>query len=217
MTLDTSVSTLFPALQSYADSLPEEFSTISAERKETLTLLVNFIVENTKASQGVNLNFICTHNSRRSQFGQVWARVAAAYYGISGIQTFSGGTEATAFNYRAVESLKHTGFQITDDQHATNPLYSVRYSEKEPVLQMFSKVYDDKANPESNFAAIMVCGQADEACPFIPGADKRISLPYTDPKNGDGTAQEAQGYNAASRLIAKELFWVFAEVKAQLA
>jgi hypothetical protein len=58
----------------------------------------------------------------------------------------------------------------------------------------FSKKYDDPANPPEGFAALMVCGEADAACPLVKGAAVRISMPYLDPKIYDDSSFEAAKY-----------------------
>ena len=58
----------------------------------------------------------------------------------------------------------------------------------------FSKHYDDPANPQQGFAALMVCGEADAACPFVKGSALRVSMPYLDPKIYDGGAYESAKY-----------------------
>jgi arsenate reductase len=45
--------------------------------------------------------------------------------------------------------------------------------------------------------------------PFIPGADKRISLPYEDPKSYDNTADEGKMYDERSIQIATEMKYIF--------
>ena len=72
---------------------------------------------------------------------------------------------------------------------------------------MFSKKYDHSQNPQNAFAAIMVCSNADEACPFIPGADARFSLPFQDPKQHDNTPQEGRQYDERCRQIAREMLY----------
>jgi arsenate reductase len=37
----------------------------------------------------------------------------------------------------------------------------------------------------------MTCSEADKNCPIVLGALDRISLPYNDPKEADGTPEEA--------------------------
>jgi len=216
-------SQLRPDLQKYCETLPKEFSQISAERKEMLREIGDFVVKKRKAGEPVNLIYICTHNSRRSQFGQVWAKVAAAYYSLDDkqVQTFSGGTEATAFNARAVAALERIGIAVETDTSETdiNPKnlnYIVKFSDTHTPLRMFSKIYKNIANPQKKFCAVMVCGQADEACPIVYGAEERVSLPYEDPKNSDGKLNEVQAYDETCRLIAREAFYIFEYAQKQL-
>ncbi|MCU0392026.1 MAG: protein-tyrosine-phosphatase [Thermoflexibacter sp.] len=213
---------LFPELQTYCNSLESEFSQISEDRKENLKKIAQFISEKYKKGETVNLTFICTHNSRRSQFGQVWAKVAAAYYGLNleKIQTYSGGTEATACNPRTVAALQRAGIKVETMNQisapatvANNPRYEVRFAEKTTPFFLFSKKYSDEQNPQKNYGAILVCSQADEACPVVFGADARIYHGYEDPKKSDGTPEETQTYDATCRLIARELFYVFGQVE----
>jgi arsenate reductase (thioredoxin) len=70
---------------------------ISAERKEILQVLIDYIKSKRKAEAPIRLHFICTHNSRRSQFSQIWAQTAADYFQIPA-QCYSGGVEVTACN-----------------------------------------------------------------------------------------------------------------------
>jgi arsenate reductase (thioredoxin) len=199
---------IYPALQNkIADILQLE---IPPGRKAILQNLIDFMQQKANDGQEVNLNFICTHNSRRSQFSQLWAQTAAYYYNIP-TRCYSGGVEETAFNERAVASANRSGFEI-NGEGSDNPRYKASFSENTKPLKMFSKLYDDDTNPTSNFAAIMTCSSADENCPYIPGTDKRISLLYDDPKEFDGTPQEAAKYDERSTQIAAELFYVFSKV-----
>ncbi len=204
-------SKLFPALQTYVVAVMKEFDQILAERKEELAALTSYVQGKVAANQSVQLTFICTHNSRRSHLSQLWAQVAAYYYGIPNVKTYSGGTEATAFNPRAVKAIEEAGFTVEKTREESNPLYLVTYSEEEPPMKAFSKVYDEGGNPTTDFGAVMTCTHADENCPFIPGA-VRISLPYDDPKAFDGTDQETEKYAERCRQIARELFYAFSQV-----
>ncbi|MDW7694330.1 protein-tyrosine-phosphatase [Flammeovirgaceae bacterium SG7u.111] len=186
---------------------------LTDERKATLEELMEYVVGKVKNGEEVRLNFICTHNSRRSHLSQVWAQTAAAYYQIPKVTTYSGGTEATAFNVNAVEALRRAGFSIMVVEEGENPVYEVDFGEPENTFTTFSKVYDDEANPKENFAALMTCNHADENCPFIPGAEKRIKLTYEDPKLFDGTKLETRKYSERSDQIASELLYAFGEVK----
>ena len=139
----------------------------------------------------------------------MWAQVAAAYFGVTGITAFSGGTEATACNPRTIAALARAGLGVIKTTEGDNPVYEIRFDERMPPVVAFSKVYDQSPNPTDNFAAIMTCSHADENCPVVPGAEKRFSIPYTDPKESDGTLAETSTYDARCRQIATEMKYVF--------
>ncbi|MBI1191771.1 MAG: protein-tyrosine-phosphatase [Bacteroidetes bacterium] len=201
-----------PELHQYMQSLPNEWQALSPERKAQLEELAAFINEQKQQLPVVQLTFICTHNSRRSHIGQLWAAAAAAHVGLEGIVTYSGGTEATAFNPRAVAAMQRAGFAI-ENPGGDNPRYQVRLSTQAAPLTCFSKKYDDAANPQKGFIAVMVCSDADAACPFVPGASGRFAIPYLDPKASDGTPQEAETYDLRSRQMAAEMLYVMTVAK----
>jgi arsenate reductase (thioredoxin) len=203
---------LLRPLQRYIETLAEEFGQIPNERKEVLQKSASVIRQKAQAKEPVKLVFICTHNSRRSHISQLWAQTAAYYYGITQVETYSGGTEATAFNPRAVKAMQKAGFSIQKTGNQPNPTYLVTFAEAAPPLTAFSKVYDAKGNPTNDFIAIMTCAHADENCPFIPGASHRIPVNYNDPKDFDGTAQEEAQYDQRTRQIAREMFYLFSQV-----
>lgn len=197
---------LYNPLAVYINSLINEASKISEQRKHELSIVADYVKQQTEPA---HLNFICTHNSRRSHISQIWATTAAAHYGIP-VACFSGGTEATAFNPRAVAAMARAGFKI-DNPGGSNPHYLVRFSDVVAPIECFSKTYDDPFNPKENFAAIMTCDHADANCPFIPGAT-RIALTYKDPKQADDTPQEAERYDERVRQIGRELFYAMSLV-----
>ncbi len=203
------MNTLLSPLENFRKQL--DFSLLSEERKTVLTELINYIQQQRNAGKEVHLNFICTHNSRRSQFSQIWAQTAAYYYGINA-QCYSGGVEVTAFNERAVESIKRSGFKVEKSGEG-NPKYAVYFANDASPLLAYSKIYDDTANAKIGFAAIMTCAHADDNCPYIPGADKRIPIRYNDPKAFDDTPLEALKYDERSNEIANELFYTFSQIK----
>lgn len=202
-------NTLYPTLTETIQKAKE--LSISEDRKQVLEALIQYIQGKVDQGQEVNLNFICTHNSRRSQFSQVWAKTAADLYGISA-NCYSGGVEVTAFNDRAVNSLKRSGFRIYSNENGSNPIYSLFYSEDSEPIIAFSKTYDDPANTASKFAAVMTCEHADENCPFIPGTEQRIPVRYEDPKAFDDTELESEKYDERSLQIASEMLYVFSKV-----
>ena len=197
---------LLPALGTYIESLFGEFNLIPEKRKVQLARLADYIGKKVESSNPVNLIFICTHNSRRSQISQIWLATATGYYGLVGVNTFSGGTEATAFNPSAVAALKRTGFQILNPG-GENPHYQVTFSAQTTSIECFSKTFDDPVNPKRDFGAIMTCSHVDENCPFIPGAEFRLPLTYDDPKEADGTPEESVRYDERVRQIGREIFY----------
>lgn len=190
-----------------------DFESIPSERKNFLQPLIDFIQIKVNNHQDVRLNLICTHNSRRSHLSQVWAQTAATYYGIKNVFCYSGGTEATAMFPMVAKTLAKQGFKIKTIAEGNNPIYAIRYNENSNPIIGFSKTFDDAFNPQSEFAAIMTCSSADQGCPFIAGAEKRIPITFEDPKVFDNTPQQAEKYEERSLQIATELFYVFSQIK----
>lgn len=189
-----------------------DVETIPKERKETLRPFIEFIQKKQQAKQEIRINFICTHNSRRSHLSQVWAQTLAYHCNIQNVFCYSGGTEATALFPMAAETLRNSGFEINMLSEGKNPVYSIKYAENQHPIIGFSKKFDDPFNPTSGFAAILTCSQADEGCPFIAGAEKRFPITFEDPKAFDNTPQQAEKYKERSLQIATELFYVFSQI-----
>ncbi|WP_439482253.1 low molecular weight phosphatase family protein [Cyclobacterium plantarum] len=202
---------LFPEIETIIKNL--DFHSISAERKKLLQSLVDYIQDKVMHNKALRINFICTHNSRRSHLSQVWAQTLANRYGVQNVNCYSGGTEATALFPMAAKTLANQGFEISNLSEGNNPVYSIKYGENVHPVIGFSKTYDDTFNPKSDFAAIMTCSQADAGCPFIAGAEKRIPITYEDPKAFDDTPQQAEKYLERSLQIATELSFVFSKIK----
>ena len=200
-----------PQLKAFLTSL--DTSTITAERKIILHRLVDFIREKIDERQAVQLLFVCTHNSRRSQLAQVWAQTIAYYLRIPRVQTYSGGTTVTAVYPEVLNALTHVGFHIESSQPDTpNAKYNIEYAPEQMPLVLFSKEYTHGSNPQSQFAAIMTCDRAATDCPMVPGAESRIALTYRDPKEFDQLPVCAEEYQQTSRLIATELLYVFSQI-----
>lgn len=203
-----------PDLQSMLQSIQINPDIISNTRKQDLLSVAAYIRDAIGKRGEAHLNFICTHNSRRSHLSQIWAAVAAYHYGLEGIHTYSGGTETTAFHPNAVDALRRAGFQISivGLMGEPNPHYALEYTPNQPPMVCYSKRFDQAVPPGKPFAAIMTCSDADQNCPFVPGAEFRQSLPYDDPKQADGTAMETQVYDERSRQIASEMMWMMQAV-----
>jgi arsenate reductase len=209
-------------LERYVAQRRGEFHLIPAARKAQLEELGAFVAAHQSRGQTLHLNFVCTHNSRRSHMSQLWAQVGADLAGLD-VQTWSGGTEATAFNPRAVAAIERAGFTVADsgrteyrpDENAkagvTNPVYIVSTASVPGAnareMTCFSKTWDAPHNPKSNFGAVMVCDSADEACPYVPGAEGRFAITYTDPKVSDNTDAEAATYDERCAQIAREMLY----------
>lgn len=198
-------------LKAYIDSL--DIKQVSEDRKAILQPLISYILRENTVTKPIHLNFICTHNSRRSHLAQIWAQVMAHYVGISDIHTYSGGTEVTAFNGHAVAALEACGMQVKIDQHGANPKFSISFDlEKAPIVS-WSKLFSEAVPKGIPYAAIMTCSSADQGCPFIPEAEIRIPVTYEDPKKSDGTGKEREVYGERCKQIATEMRYVMEQVK----
>lgn len=203
---------LYHKLIEKIEMLGNSFDSISEERKKLLIEFSVHIANKLKEEKDVSLTFICTHNSRRSHISQIWAQAAAEYFGIPNIKCYSGGTEVTAFNSRAVKAMTKAGFKIEKKDDSGNPVYLVYYSDDRDPIECFSKVYSDEYNPRKDFAAIMTCSDADENCPVVFGAEARFQIRYDDPKEFDNTELEESKYDERVEQIGREMLYAFSQV-----
>lgn len=189
---------------------------ISENRKELLVSIAQFITLEIKKSNNANINFICTHNSRRSQLAQVWAHYAIQFYNLKNIESFSGGTETTGFHRNTVQTLQSVGFdfQLEKISHA-NPVYNISFKGAKNTITGFSKVYDDAVNTKP-FIAVTTCSSANENCPFIPDALKRFHVEYEDPKSSDTTDFIKEKYLETNQIIAAEMNFLFQYISKQI-
>lgn len=216
---------VYPALQTYLDARLSEADQIDSSRMEALQQLVDFGLESFDKYNEALYLYVCTHNSRRSQLAHAFTFAYAHYFDLK-VAGFSGGTEVTAFHENARAALNRAGFEVElvkvdNPETPENALFrtatgydSTRGSYV--AIQQFSKPMKGAPNPGSGFCAVMVCSDADEACPFVEGAAKRVSLPFVDPKVSDGTPEMEATYDARAAQIARELGWVFSQLKAKL-
>ncbi|WP_420552244.1 low molecular weight phosphatase family protein [Tenacibaculum aiptasiae] len=208
--MEATKTAVFSQIEETIASLSE---TISDNRKEVLQPLIDYIQQGVNNNELINLNFICTHNSRRSHLSQIWAQTMAYYLNIPNVYCYSGGTEATAMNKNVVSTLLQQGFKIQSLSETANQVYAVKFSENTQPVIGFSKKYDHEFNPVNEFCAIMTCSQADEGCPFIAGANKRVPVTYEDPKAFDNTPLEKEKYAERSLEIASEMLYIFKSIK----
>ena len=204
---------LVSKLQQYVERSLDADEKLTTERQVELIELSKALARQIKTSKKASLLFVCTHNSRRSQMCQLWTLAASYYYNIDGIDAHSGGTEATAFNPRAVAAMRRAGFLIKTKVPGQNPRYDVTLRLNTKPVEAFSKVYNDLTNPRRDFIAVMVCGDADEKCPVVVGSAERVPLHFVDPKISDGTAKETETYDARCQQIANEMLFVMRNTK----
>ena len=198
---------LFNVIASFSSqSIPDE-------RKVVLLPLVDYIQLKVNSGEVIRLHFICTHNSRRSHLSQIWAQTMAYYIGLKNVSCYSGGTEATAIFIKVLETLTTQGFQVLKLSENENPVVAVKFADNENPILCFSKTYDHPFNPSSQFGAVMTCNNADEGCPIVVGAEARFPIKYDDPKAFDGTPLQTEKYAERSLDIAREMWWVFSQIK----
>lgn len=206
----------YKKLKKYCSSLQAEFNQIDEERQKDLKEIGDYVIEKRLAHQTANLVFICTSNSRRSHFAQIWSKTAALYYGIDSVATFSGGTEAKQVHKNAIAAMKRCGFSVTSNKTGDNPVWFVTTSNQSAGWGIWSKKYNDSSNPKKDFCAAMVCSEADHACPNVEGAELRIGMPYDDPKYYDNTPSQDQKYDERCRQIARDMFFMMDYVKQKM-
>lgn len=198
-------------LNTFIESL--NLNSIPDARKEILQQLIDLVQASVSRNERVNINCICTHNSRRSHLTQVWAKVASMHHRVRKVNTYSGGTEATAVFPVIIQTLEKQGIDVIKLSESANPIYAFKYDDLAPPIIGFSKKYADVFNPQSGFIALMTCGDANDKCPIVAGANSRVALTYVDPKASDGTDQQMKTYADRSREIATEMFYVFSKIK----
>jgi arsenate reductase len=192
-----------------------EFDRIDPARQKELKEAAAFIRERATQGKSADLTFICTHNSRRSHLSQLWAQTAACYYGITNVAAYSGGTEVAACNIRTIRALRRSGFSIVQSTGGTNPVYLAQFSEAQPVVRMYSKLFMGEENPQRDFAALFCCDQAAGSCPIVKGAALRLPILYVDPKASDNSPAEQETYDERSQQIAREMFFLMSQVKSR--
>lgn len=108
--------------------------------------------------------FLCTHNSARSQMAEGLLR------GLAGdrFEAMSAGTEATRVRPEAISAMSDLGIDISRQESKTLERY---------LEETFDYV-------------VTVCNEANEACPFFPGAKRRLHWSLPDPSQAGGTDKE---------------------------
>ena len=112
----------------------------------------------------IRVLFLCTHNSARSQMAEGLLRAL----GGERYEVFSAGTEATRVRPLAIRAMAELGIDIAGQ-------------ESKPLRRFLDERFD---------AVVTVCDAANEACPFFPGAERRLHWSFEDPAAAAGTEAE---------------------------
>lgn len=201
------------SIRNWLEERKAEFGQIEEDRKKLLMSMGGSFYEKLKKQERINLLFVCTHNSRRSQMAQALMQAASDYYHIVGIQPLSAGTKETAFHPYAIKALRSSGFLIKQVEAGSNPVYEVKLNANTAVGDMFSKALDHISVPVKDFVAVMVCDQADAECPFVPGADSRFSVHYEDPGKNDRHPDPLGFYKQTLRNIGREMMFLASSIR----
>lgn len=157
---------------------------------------------------------ICTGNSRRSILTSTMGNLIAAYRKWPEVRFHSAGTAPSAFNSCTIAALKQIGVEITatgsqakeGKKGEKNPHYKVQWGKDKDAYSLeYSKALGDVSLPGNDFAALIVCSDADKECPVVEGAAIRLALPFEDPKAFDGKPNESEEYAKTRDLIAQTL------------
>jgi arsenate reductase len=203
---------MFNLIQEKMRQIACRFDRITEERKIVLQHLAACIRQSIADYDRVDMLYVCTHNARRSHFGQVAAALAAAFYGIEQVYTYSAGTETTHVHIQTIKAIEALGCTAHKMDETSNPKYQINFGGAD-LLTCYSKTIHDNVLPMHQYIAVMTCTDAEQNCPFLPLATFRIGLPYTDPKIADGTGNEALIYAACLEEILTESLYVFAQLK----
>ena len=126
----------------------------------------------------LNLLFLCTGNSCRSQMAEGWGR----HFGAGRIEVQSAGIEAHGKNPRAIAVMAEADIDISHQES--------------------TKVTD--AMIDAADVVVTVCGHADEHCPVLPPTVRKIHWPLTDPAKATGTEEEIMAQFRATRDEVRE-------------
>ena len=125
----------------------------------------------------LNVLFLCTGNSCRSQIAEGWAR----HIGGDSVVVQSAGIEAHGKNPRAIQVMREIGIDI---------------SGQESIM-----VNDDMLKDAD--VVVTVCGHADEQCPALPRSIAKLHWSLTDPAKAVGTEEQIMTEFRATRAEIK--------------
>lgn len=206
---------LFPQVRQYLDDQSKQLGKVHAAHQAAMTELSRWIARREKKQTDIIM--VCTGNSRRSILGATMGNIVAAYRNKDHVRFHSAGTEPSAFNSRTIATLKAIGVVIeaTGSQakqgakREPNPHYRMQWGQAATSsIVEYSKTLEDVALPSRDFAAVMVCDDADAKCPVVQGADLRVAMTFNDPKAFDGKHEEASEYARTRDLLAQVMLQI---------
>jgi len=115
-------------------------------------------------TERINILYLCTGNSCRSQMAEGWTR----HLGGGKVDVQSAGIEAHGKNPRAIAVMADAGIDISGQE---------------------STIVDDAMLEQADMV-VTVCGHADEQCPVLPPGVKKNHWPLTDPAKARGTEEQ---------------------------
>ena len=125
-------------------------------------------------SEAINILYLCTGNSCRSQIAEGWTRKL----GGDDVTVESAGIEAHGKNPRAIATMKDAGIDISAQE---------------------SSIVDSAMLGRADIV-VTVCGHADEQCPALPISAKKIHWPLTDPAKASGSEEDIMDEFKATRI-----------------
>ncbi|NJN27464.1 MAG: hypothetical protein HC819_16570 [Cyclobacteriaceae bacterium] len=211
-----SFNKLYPILNEYIKDFPKEFRKIPEERRYRLNEMVYYLEEQEKNRNAWQLMFISSNQSTVGQMAQVWAKIAAYYFGLEKLQTFSGGLQAEPISVNTILALEKAGCIVyKNDLNGLN-VYQVKYAYNINPIILYPKKTDHVKNPANDFMAVFVNEHADMNMRNVRGTFNRLLLPYEDLSAYDGSAIDTRQYEESNRKMAVEMFYVFAQLRKRL-
>jgi len=189
---------------------------LEENRIEKLKAIQEYILSHLKNNLSANIVFICVQNSRRSHLSQVIAQHTAHQFQLHDVHCYSGGVEVTQIHPNTIKCLKSLGYSINLIKEGENPVYSCSLDDKADPILLYSKNFEEVTKTLSHFAAVMVCSESESNCPYVPNAERKILLPYEDPKWADSTNNPIDAYLKIALQIQDEMKWLFSNIASQI-
>lgn len=197
------------SIQKYCERRLAELDWIDETRKQELAKLTAYI--RYKESDPIHLVFIDNDNARGSLFAQVWAKVAARYFGLEHVETYSAGNNATEIAGNFVYTLLSLQFDLFVEGDEVNSRHFFVFDNRKNACICFAKPIDHYSIPLENFGTIDT--NPTRMNIILAGSELQVHFPYTDPQTSDGTSEAQQNYRQFSNEIAREMLYLFSRLK----